>query len=286
MRRVPAAEARAYAGAWLDVREPEAFAAGHAAGSGHLERAQFHERRAELPPRDRPLLVVADEPLAAAAAAAELEDMGYVEVGWLEVPLARLPGGLDDHAPPVRLWRPAPYLEQALARIAAQGGAPHGGLAADLAAGSGREAVCLALAGYEVEAWDAAPEALARANLLARHSGVRVRAVMADLERLDGGLPEARYQMIAVFRFLHRPLFPLIERALAPGGWLVYETYRAGQERFGRPKSRRFLLDPGELERAFPTLEVIEASEPGPPEGPITAQLLARRPATSARVGP
>jgi len=262
MRRVPAAEARAYAGAWLDVREPEAFAAGHAAGSGHLERAQFHERRAELPPRDRPLLVVADDPLAAAAAAAELEDMGYVEVGWLEVPLARLPGGLDDHAPPVRLWRPAPYLEQALARIAAQGGAPHGGLAADLAAGSGREAVCLALAGYEVEAWDAAPEALARANLLARHSGVRVRAVMADLERLD------------------------IERALAPGGWLVYETYRAGQERFGRPKSRRFLLDPGELERAFPTLEVIEASEPGPPEGPITAQLLARRPATSARVGP
>lgn len=286
MRRVPAAEARGYAAAWLDVREPEAFAAGHAAGSGHLERAQFRERRAELPPRDQPLLLVADDPLAAAAAAAELEDMGYAEVGWLEVPLARLPGGLDDHGPPARLWRPAPFLERALERIAAAGTAPRAGLAADLAAGSGREAVFLALAGYEVEAWDAAPEALARAGALARRHGVRVRAVMADLERLDGGLPADRYQVIAVFRFLHRPLFPLIERALAPGGWLVYETYRVGQERFGRPKSRRFLLDPGELARAFPTLELIEANEPGPPQGPITAQLLARRPATSARVGP
>ncbi|MBI3539599.1 MAG: hypothetical protein HY076_04945 [Candidatus Eisenbacteria bacterium] len=89
--------------------------------------------------------------------------------------------------------------------------------------------------------------------------------------------------MVTVFRFLHRPLFPAIERAIAPGGFLVYETYRRGQERFGRPKHPRFLLDDGELATAFPSLSVEHCEEPSPAEGPITARLLARRPRPSDR---
>ncbi|MEK7331676.1 MAG: hypothetical protein AAB113_12845, partial [Candidatus Eisenbacteria bacterium] len=81
-----------------------------------------------------------------------------------------------------------------------------------------------------------------------------------------------------VFRFLHRPLFPHIERALAPGGWLVYETFRRGQERFGRPTHPRFLLNEGELSSAFPSLAVEDYTEPDPEGGPVTARLLARKP--------
>ena len=81
-----------------------------------------------------------------------------------------------------------------------------------------------------------------------------------------------------MFRFLHRPLLPEIEGALAPGGWLVYETFRRGQARYGRPTHARFLLDDGELSSAFPSLLVEHYDEPSPPGGPITARLLARRP--------
>jgi rhodanese-related sulfurtransferase len=278
MRRMGAEAVRAgHARVCLDVRDEAGFAAGHLAGSGHLPRGDFREHRAELPPRERPVLVVSDDPGESEAAAADLEAMGYADVAALEVPLAGLPDGHASRGPAVRLWQPAPFLAEVLPRVRPAGGTPPG-LAADLAAGSGREAVFLALHGFEVEAWDWAPEALARATALARRSGVTIRAEAANLERAEPPLPAGRYALIVVFRFLHRPLFPAIERALAPGGWLVYETYRVGQERIGRPTHRRFLLEPGELACAFPGLSVVRYEEPEPPGGPITARLLARKP--------
>ena len=40
---------------------------------------------------------------------------------------------------------------------------------------------------------------------------------------------------------------PRVVEAVAPGGWLVYETFALGQEQFGRPRNPDFLLRPGEL---------------------------------------
>ena len=54
--------------------------------------------------------------------------------------------------------------------------------------------------------------------------------------------------------YLHRPLFPHIVAAIAAGGVLIYETFAAGNERFGRPRNPDFLLRPGEL------LEVVRGS--------------------------
>ena len=96
------------------------------------------------------------------------------------------------------------------------------------------------------------------------------------------GLTPGHYRLVTVFRYLHRPLFPVIEGALAPGGWLVYETYREGQERFGRPIRARFLLGPGELSSAFPGLSVVRYEEPEPDGGPVTARLLAFKPGDPA----
>lgn len=255
----------------LDVRGEAAFAAGHLAGAGHLPRGEFRARRTELPPRDQPLLVVAGSGEDAREAALDLESLGYARVDWLDAPLAELPGGLADRAPAARLWRPAPFLVEVLPRLTP-------GPALDLAAGAGREAVFLAMHGFEVEAVDDDPAILARAEALARRSGVRIATRVCDLERGGSDLPEGRYRLVTVFRFLHRPLFPAIERSLAPGGWLVYETFRRGQARFGRPTHPRFLLDDGELSSAFPGLTVERYEEPSPPAGPITARLLARRP--------
>jgi rhodanese-related sulfurtransferase len=262
---------RAAAGAAvLDARDERAFAAGHLAGAGNVPRGAFLERRAELPARDVPVVVVAGTGDEAHAAASDLEGMGYVEVEWLDAALAEVAGGVDDRGPAARLWRPAPFLEEVLP------GLPRG-RALDLAAGSGREAVFLALHGFDVEAWDHAPEALERALALATRHGVQIRTRVVDLEWRQTTIPERAFDLVTVFRFLHRPLFPLIERALAPGGHLVYETYRLGQERHGRPTHARFLLKSGELREAFPLLDVLRYEETEREGGPVTARLCARR---------
>lgn len=272
--------------ALLDTREPEAFARGHLAGSGHIPCAELQARRSELPPRDAAILVVAEDARAAAAAAATIEAMGYSAVSWLDAPPGALEGALADRAPATRLWRPAPFLEEVLPLISrSREAAPGPGartadppLALDLACGAGRDAVFLAQHGFEVEGWDHAPEALERARELAKRHGVTVRTELRDLERPDLEPPGQLFDLIVCFRFLHRPLFPWMERALAPGGWLVYETFRVGQERFGRPIRAHFLLARDELARAFPTLETIHYEEREPEAGPVTARLLARKP--------
>src|SRR5262249_12965098 len=252
VRRAGADAALGAAGpAVIDVRDPAAFAAGHLAASGHVPRAELRERRAELPPREQPVLVVDDDPAAAEAGAAGLGSWGFAGVAWLAVPLGAVPGGCLHRGPAVRLWRPARFLEEVLPAI------PRG-LAADLAAGAGRDAVYLALNGFEVDAFDHDPEPLGRTAALARREGVSVRTIVAALGTAGPrARAPARSRLVPVFRSLPRPLFAAIERALAPGGWLVYETYREGQERFGRPKSARFLLRAGELSSAFPALTVV-----------------------------
>ncbi|MEK7820812.1 MAG: SAM-dependent methyltransferase, partial [Pseudomonadota bacterium] len=45
----------------------------------------------------------------------------------------------------------------------------------------------------------------------------------------------------------HRPLFPALLAALAPGGVLIYETFARGNERFTRPRNPDHLLKNGEL---------------------------------------
>lgn len=99
------------------------------------------------------------------------------------------------------------------------------------------------------------------------------RFVQADLE--DGGpwpFPGERFQGIVVTNYLHRPLFPVLKDALAEGGVLIYETFMAGNERFGKPSNPRFLLRPGELLEAFKDLRV-QGFEEGPVDAPKPAMI-------------
>jgi tellurite methyltransferase len=83
-----------------------------------------------------------------------------------------------------------------------------------------------------------------------------IRLVQTDLERAT--LPVNSFALILCVNYLQRSLFSQMERALAPGGMLLFETHTRAQLEFaGGPRNPMFLLDPGELRVAFPSLRLL-----------------------------
>jgi SAM-dependent methyltransferase len=117
-----------------------------------------------------------------------------------------------------------------------------GGRVLDVASGAGRHARWLAARGYRVDALDRDAEALATLSDVA---GVTPRH--ADIEAGPWPCERDVYAGVVVTNYLHRPLFPDLLAALAPAGVLIYETFAAGNERFGKPSNPAFLLRAGEL---------------------------------------
>lgn len=110
----------------------------------------------------------------------------------------------------------------------------------DVAAGNGRHTRFFADRGHPVTAIDRDVSGLAATD--------NVEIIEADLE--DGSswpLAGRTFGAVVVTNYLHRPLFPHLFAALQPGGVLLYETFMAGNERFGRPSRPEFLLKDGEL---------------------------------------
>jgi SAM-dependent methyltransferase len=117
---------------------------------------------------------------------------------------------------------------------------PAGAPVLDLAAGSGRHSRFFARRGHAVVAVDRDTTAL--------QDVPGVEAMTSDLE--DGSpwpLGQRRFGGVVVTNYLHRPILGAIVGAVAPGGVLLYETFAAGNERFGKPSNPDFLLQPGEL---------------------------------------
>lgn len=130
---------------------------------------------------------------------------------------------------------------------------PAGGAVLDVACGTGRHAALFRARGHAVTAID---RDLSRLGPLGADPGIE--AIEADLE--DGGpwpLGARRFAGVIVANYLHRPLLPALTGAVANGGVLIYETFAAGNARFGRPANPDFLLRPGELLAAAGSLTVV-----------------------------
>jgi tellurite methyltransferase len=156
------------------------------------------------------------------------------------------------------------------------------GRALDLAMGQGRNAIYLARQGLDVHGVDLDAQRVAQARDAADELGVPIRAIVADLEDGTYTLPRETYDVIVVFNYLHRPLFPQIRQALVPGGVIVYRTFTVEQAAFGRPKNPAFLLKQGELQQLFHDWEELayrEGVEPARGGGRrATAGIIARKP--------
>lgn len=144
------------------------------------------------------------------------------------------------------------------------------GTVLDIACGHGRHMAWFAARGHAVTGVDRSPEAIEAV----RHLG---DAVLADIENApwpwmrgtDDVQPKqgtcatvARtFDAVVVTNYLWRPLLPTIAQSVAPGGVLMYETFAAGNETVGKPARPDFLLQPGELLRAFDALRVVAFEE-------------------------
>jgi len=262
----------------VDVRAEADFLLAHAPRAAGIPLEELAGRTHELPPREARVCVTDADPRRAEEAAAFLRLRGHAVtvVGW-DAAAATESG--PSH---LCLWRPNPFLVEAVERI---GGERAGGARAnprralDLACGCGRDAVWLALQGYQVDAIDVLPDALRRTEDLARRSGVRVHTAPQDLER-QPNLGRGCYYLVTVFRFLHRDLIPAIREAVAPGGYVAYQTFHERNRETGRrPLSPEHLLQTGELARAFGGFEVLIARDAVEREGRFFSAILARRPA-------
>ena len=258
----------------LDVGSEEDFLEGHVPGACHLPADALASRGHELPPRWRPLLLTARDAAARESAAARLRDDGRRGVFIVDEDPRTWPGRLETGPPRCPAWEPRPVLLRAVPP------ARPDRRALDLACGSGRQAVSLALMGYDVLAVDILPDALEMTSRLAKGWRVPVATERMDLTRTDPLAPST-FDLICVFRYLERGSMARLEGALRPGGRLIYETFTQAQASRGRPRNPRYLLAPGELLRAFPGLRIVDYAEGADEAGDELAVLVAEARAPS-----
>ena len=266
----------------VDIRSPAEFAAGHIEGATSIPLALLPEALCALPPRDTrepPCVTVyggAAEDVEAArkhVAAAKYTVLTYA-YGYV------VPPALCSTAPSRRLWAPnatlAAHVAAIEARLAAAGVAR---TALDVACGSGRDAVYLALRGWaHVRAIDTNTRLLACARVLARLESAPpgvLEWAPDDATRYyrnsgrgdgdDDGHDTRSYALVHVARFLDRRMFvpraargyewPERDRAVlalpdavAPGGFVVFHTFT---EPSTKPRKAKHVLRRGELAHVF-----------------------------------
>jgi SAM-dependent methyltransferase len=118
-----------------------------------------------------------------------------------------------------------------------------GGRVCDVACGSGRHTRWFVERGHPVVALDR--DLVGVTDL---REDARVELVECDLE-VGAPVPVSPSSCAAVVvtNYLWRPILDELAELLAPGGWLLYETFAVGNERHGQPSNPDYLLRPGEL---------------------------------------
>lgn len=177
------------------------------------------------------------------------------------------------------LMHPSPFLVDHVSRL------PHGTVL-DVATGRGRHAMYLASKGFSVHGIDRDADALHELQTQAQEAGLcSITTECIDLEANPQHPPDlgtARYDVIVVFFYLYRPLFPQLVHALKPGGVIMYETFLLDNHIHRQhPRRKEFCLETNELLTLLQGLSILHYDE-GDHEGSsapaFTARILARKP--------
>ncbi len=176
---------------------------------------------------------------------------------------------------------PSPFLMAKLARLSR-------GKALDVATGQGRHAYFLATQGFSVHGIDRNRNALAFLDAQAQETGrLPITTEYIDLESDDLNPPDLgteTYDVILVFFYLYRPIFPQLMKALKPGGVILYETFLLENHiQRHHPRRKEFCLESNELLALLHDFQILHYDE-GDHQGSsqadraFTARLLARKP--------
>jgi len=157
---------------------------------------------------------------------------------------------------------PDEFLQQAWTQYLSD--APSGA-ALDLAGGAGRNAAFLLARGWCVRLLDisAVGVQLAREKAVALEppAQARLQSEVLDLNTISD-LGSGAFDLVIVFYFLRRELFPAIFKALKPGGLLIYKTHTIEQMNLqGGPHHPDHLLQHGELRQAFAQMQILHFEE-------------------------
>jgi tellurite methyltransferase len=191
--------------------------------------------------------------------------------------------------PTARRSNPDPFLVHAFSEYM-QPLYPEGGRALDLAGGAGRHAIWLAKQGWEVTLMDVSDAGIEQARQGAGPLACHIDFVVADVNGFealqthathshvaDSHVPHG-FEVVMVFFYLERKIFPELLQAIRPGGLLIYKTYTSMEAKLGGPKNPAHLLEPGELLRLVAGLHVLHYREEVAEKA--TAELVARKVAT------
>jgi tellurite methyltransferase len=136
-------------------------------------------------------------------------------------------------------------------------------LGLDVAGGVGRHSIWLAQRGWRVKLLDISEVGIQKAqeNAQSTNTSSSILTEVLDLNVVQD-LGREQYDLVLVFFFLQRELFPAVISALKTGGTVIYKTYTTEQKNFaGGPSHPMFLLEPNELLRAFRSLRVLHYHE-------------------------
>lgn len=270
----------------LDLRNAEDYQAGHLQDSTWLSWQSLPECLNELPATPAKLFLVGDKE-EIEAASVFLDAKGYEVNGSLVIENAeamsswskQLPGLIVSGKESKNLWSPSPLVKEFMAQLdfdpKAMKPRPK---ALDLGCGGGRDSVFLARQGWQLTAIDQEARVLKRAKQLATKSGASVKFKCCDLKK-SGCFPEGLFDLVTVVRYLNRDLFSQIDAAIAPGGYIVYQTFSHGAEAFGSPKNPNFILQEGELSEVFADYRIIVDRIDKLEDGRPIASFIAQKPA-------
>src|SRR5262249_11476405 len=109
---------------------------------------------------------------------------------------------------------------------------------------------------WKVTVVDISEVAFQKAERKANDRGVNIDFLVRDLNSWS---PDRKtYDLILVFFYLQRDLFPALEAALKPGGLLLYKTYTEDHQKFGHKlQHQEYFLHENELLKGFPGLRTL-----------------------------
>jgi len=152
----------------------------------------------------------------------------------------------------------------------------------ELACGAGRNAIYLASQGWQVTAADLSQVAIGILRSRAQEAGVAVDARVADLEAGSFRIEPDSYDLILIFHFLWRKLFPAVRRGIRAGGHFIGSIHIDDGSAEARTTNRAYLMQPGELRRQFRGWEILHYREGQADEGHhhrlASADIVARKP--------